>query len=124
MDGRSRLLRRENGGYYGYKGKPNSAGGVFYPDPFLKSDAHEGIYGYWVDRPRGLNIVIKYIPNRRNKVADGLSRTLFYSEDCGTDENVKEATNILRRAGAQWIGKDGKNGYEAFLARLNAKDRE
>lgn len=70
---------------------------------FLKSDAHEGIYGHWADQLRGLNIVIKYIPGQRNKVADGLSQTLFYSEDCGTDENVKEMTKILRREGAQWI---------------------
>lgn len=83
---------------------------------------HEGIYGHWADRLRGLNIVIKYIPGQRNKVADGLSRTLFYNKDCGTDKNVKEAAEILRHEGAQWIWKDGKDGYEAFLARLNAKD--
>lgn len=36
---------------------------------FLTTDAHEGIYGHWADRLRHLNVLIKYIPGHRNKVA-------------------------------------------------------
>ena len=49
---------------------------------FLGSDLHEGVYGNWADQLRRLNIKIKYLPGPRNKVADGLSRTLFQDADC------------------------------------------
>jgi hypothetical protein len=52
---------------------------------FLSSDLNEGIYGHWADQLRRLNITIKYIPGHRNKVADGLSRTLFRSPECSED---------------------------------------
>ena len=66
---------------------------------FLTSDAYEGIYSHWADRLRRFNIIIKYIPSQK-KVADGLLQTLFYNEDCGTNENVEEAAKILSRKGA------------------------
>lgn len=58
---------------------------------FLGSDLHEGIYGHWANKFRRLNISIEYIPGHRNKVADGLSRTLFRTETCEEDEAVRTA---------------------------------
>ena len=90
---------------------------------FLKSDSHEGIYGNWADQLRRLNIEIRYIPGARNKVADALSRTLF-DEGCDETTSVVEASRRLAQHGPQWIWKDGKEGYEAFLRSLQDSERE
>lgn len=90
----------------------------------LKSDAHEGSYGHWADRLRGLHISIQYIPRRRNRVADGLSRTLFRDDNCKADPEVEEAAATLGREGPQWVWKDGKDGYEAFLEKLGGLEKE
>ena len=90
---------------------------------FLKSDSHEGIYGNWADQLRRLNIEIHYIPGSRNKVADALSRTLF-DEGCTETTPVVEAFGKLTQHGPQWIWKDGKEGYEAFLRSLQNTERE
>lgn len=91
---------------------------------FLSSDAHEGIYGHWADKLRRLCIAIQYIPGRRNTVADGLSRTLFRDPNCVADSDVLEAHETFSKEGPQWIWKDGKDGYEAFLMKLTLKDRQ
>jgi len=48
---------------------------------FLSSDLHKGINGHWVDQLRRLNIKTKYIPRHRDKVANGLLRTLYNTDD-------------------------------------------
>lgn len=88
---------------------------------FLSSGNHEGIYGHWADQLRRLNIEIVYIPGPRNKVADGLSRTLFYPDR--EEEISQEGLKMLQTQGPQWIWKDGKNGFEAFLRSLSKADR-
>lgn len=88
---------------------------------FMKSDLHEGIYGHWADLLRRLNIEIKYIPGPRNKVADGLSRTLFYTDM--KDACVEACGRQLGEHGPKWIWKDGKDGFEAFLKGLDASTR-
>ena len=85
---------------------------------FLKSDSHEGIYGHWADQLRRLNIDIQYIPGPRNKVADGLSRTLFQTDL--SDASVGACGKRLAESGPQWIWKDGKDGFEAFLKGLDS----
>lgn len=90
---------------------------------FLLSDTHEGIYGHWADKLRQLRIGIQYIPGRRNAVADGLSRTLFWDKNCVTDPDILEASKVLSKEGPHWIWKNGKEGYEAFLARLSSQNR-
>lgn len=89
---------------------------------FLKSDLHEGIYGHWADVLRRLNLTISYIPGPRNKVADGLSRTLFNSQ-CSETTAVARVQAELERNSSQWIWKDGKDGFESFLAKLTERDR-
>ncbi len=90
---------------------------------FLGSDLHEGIYGHWADQLRRLNLSIQYIPGPRNKAADGLSRTLFDSPDCSETSAVNLVKQKLDTCGPQWIWKDGKDGYEAFLSSLSSTDR-
>lgn len=89
---------------------------------FLKSDLHEGIYGHRADQLRRLNIEIKYIPGPRNKVADGLSRTLF-DEVCSETHAVIDMYEALRKKGPHWVWKDGKGGYEEMLSRLSPHSR-
>lgn len=89
---------------------------------FMKSDCHEGFYGHWVDQLRRLNIVIQYIPGPRNKVADGLSRTLFHTDM--KDACVEACSRRLSEQGPQWIWKDGKDGFEAFLKGLDGVTRD
>ena len=79
---------------------------------FLKSDIHEGIYGHWADVLRRLNITIRYIPGPRNKVADGLSRTVF-DEDFKFQDLTEGEKEPLRK----W--SDGKSGYQSFLRQLD-----
>ena len=90
---------------------------------FLSSDLHEGIYGHWADQLRRLNITIKYIPGHRNKVADGLSRTLFRDPDCSEDSMTQRVQAELAQQGPQWVWKDGKGGFTEFLASLNHAQR-
>ena len=82
---------------------------------FLTSDTHEGVYGNWADQLRRLNITIQYITGIRNKVADGLSRTIFDDDDHGMPEVRPEA---------KWLWKDGKDGYGSFLHGLNEQELE
>ncbi len=89
---------------------------------FLTSDGHDGIYGNWADQLRRMNVVIKWIPGHRNKVADGLSRTLFDNE-CSSDKTVALLKKELQDRGPQWIWKDGKDGFEAFLASLDERKK-
>ena len=86
---------------------------------FLDSDLHEGIYGHWADQLRRLNIRIEYIPGHRNKVADGLSRTLFRDSDCSEDTTVQRVQQELANQGPRWVWKDGKDGFEQLLASLD-----
>lgn len=58
---------------------------------FLRADIHEGIYGHWTNKLRRLNLEIVHISERRNKVADDLSRILFHDEDYRSYEIVKRA---------------------------------
>lgn len=69
---------------------------------FIEADAHEGVYDNWADKLRRLNVTIKYIPGTRNKVADGLSRTLFGS-DCNEDVRSTMVAEELKAHGKQWI---------------------
>lgn len=86
---------------------------------FLGSDLHEGIYGHWADQLRRLNIEIKYVPGHRNKVADGLSRTLFSMDDCSPTHQVSQTHQELASQGSQWVWKDGKGGFEAYISSLD-----
>jgi hypothetical protein len=88
------------------------------------NDVHDGIYGHWADQLRRLNVEIRYIPGPRNKVADGLSRTIFRTDDCEEDPVLSEALQNLRDQGKLWIWSDKKDGYTALLDRLSKKDRE
>ena len=85
---------------------------------FLKSDLHEGIYGHWADQLRRLNIDIRYIPGPRNKVVDGLFRTIFQGEECLSSQDIKNALSEIQKNRA-WVWKDGKRGYEEFLCSLS-----
>lgn len=90
---------------------------------FLDSDLHEGIYGHWADQLRRLNINIVYIPGHRNKVADGLSRTLFRDSECSEDSMTRRVQEELTQQGHRWVWKDGKGGFTEFLASLEQSQR-
>jgi hypothetical protein len=81
---------------------------------FLQCSMLEGIYARWACELRSLNIEIVYIPGKRNKVADALSRTIFPDENC--DDDLSEFGHIRYHDGEpRWIWKDGKGGYEALI---------
>ena len=93
---------------------------------FLESELHDGIYGHWVAKLRELNVKLQYIKGPRNKVADGLSRTIFRDEAC-TDDSVVSALRAevdKHRSDPQWFWKDGKGGYDSFLGQLTEPEKE
>jgi hypothetical protein len=66
---------------------------------FIDADYHDGIYRNWAIKLRELNVKIQYIPDTRNKIADGLSRTIFDDIDCTINERSKTLKNELDRQG-------------------------
>ena len=67
---------------------------------------------------KSLCVRVVHIPRSRNTVADGLSRTIFPDTDCTTTPVVEHMAQELREKGPDWVWKDGKGGYEAFLKSL------
>lgn len=55
-----------------------------------------------------------YTPGERNSIADGLSRTLFSTEQCEPEPIIEEALHEVQNKGATWICKDGKGGFDDF----------
>ena len=84
---------------------------------FLKSDFHKRIYGHWADQLRRFNVEIKYVSKPRNKITDGLSRTLF-DEDCTETATIIDMYETMRKKNPQWVWKNGKGGYEKMLSRF------
>ncbi|PGH07560.1 hypothetical protein AJ79_06230 [Helicocarpus griseus UAMH5409] len=82
---------------------------------FLRGDNHEGIYATWVKTLRILNCSISYVPGTQNVVADGLSRTIFQSEDCGESEEVISILDELNERGPSWVWKDRKRGEVSVI---------
>ena len=91
---------------------------------FLGSSLHDGVYGHWAAKLRELHIKIVHIKGARNVVADGLSRTVNFREDCEEDDVVRDVEERLQKEGHQWIWKEGKDGFEAFLKSLDKKGQE
>jgi hypothetical protein len=91
---------------------------------FLQSDLHDGIYGHWADQLRRLNLKIVYIPGHRNKVADGLSRTLFDTPDCASTPTLAEVYDKLTNEGPKWVWRDGKGGFDEFLSTLDQTGKQ
>lgn len=88
---------RKYGEYFKDPGNP----GVVHTDHkplvfFLESDAHEGIYSRWAFELRQMNITIAYIPGPRNRIADGLSRTLFDAALCDSTELGERVSSALK----------------------------
>ena len=90
---------------------------------FLESSLHDGIYGHWAAKLRELHIKVVHIKGERNVVADSLSRTIFFKWDCEEDDIVRDVRGRLQREGHQWVWKDGKEGFEAFLKSLAEGER-
>lgn len=58
-------------------------------------------------------------------MADGLSGTIFRSEDCSyTEPHIPTALKLLKDEGARWIWKDGVGGSEGFLKNLDEYEKE
>ena len=66
---------------------------------FICSDLLDGIYATWVSFIRPLNVEIQYIPGKKNCMADGLSRTLFYEDDCLNNNAVRDALEQFEKQG-------------------------
>ena len=84
---------------------------------FLRASAVNGIYARWQSELHGLNVVIIYIEGKRNKVADGLSRTIFPDPDGGTDDLLNTLGDLVEDDNGEpkWVWKDGKGGYDELL---------
>ena len=114
---------------YSYLLRHSVKPGILYTDhkplvQFLDSELHDGIYGIWAATLRELHVTIHYIPGPRNMVADGLSRTIFDQPDCSDDAKVQAIKKELETKGPQWIWKDGKGGYQDFLAKLMEEEAD
>lgn len=64
---------------------------------FLKTDCYESIYEHWADKLHRLNLEIAYISKRRNRIADGLSKTLFLDEECDSISEIKKALTAFEK---------------------------
>lgn len=91
---------------------------------FMSADNHIGIYARWVYELRQFNFTIDYIKGKENSVADGLSRTLFYSESCEPSSSITEAKRKMEEEGEKWVWKEGADGFEVFLESLGEKEKE
>jgi hypothetical protein len=67
-----------------------------------------------------LSLVIKHIEGKRNRIVDGLSRTIFQSLDCEDSAHIQGA--IQKFLENKWIWKDKANGFEEFLDSLPKED--
>ncbi|SLM35366.1 hypothetical protein LPUS_04613 [Lasallia pustulata] len=67
---------------------------------FLNSSLHDGIYGHWAVRLWELHVKIVDIKGTQNVIADGLSQTIFFREDCGEDNTVYAAQEHIKEEGA------------------------
>ena len=56
-----------------------------------------------------------YVPRHRNKVADGLPRTLF--------EITRRVQAELAQQGCRWIRKDGKGGFTEIISSFDQSQR-
>jgi hypothetical protein len=81
---------------------------------FMTPSHHEGVYARWVTELRHLNVTIRFITGKRNKVADGLSRTIFPDPEA---REVDQALLHLRDVDPEgiWVWKDGTGGYEGYM---------
>ena len=57
-------------------------------------------------------------------MADGLSRTIFRDPNYTDSPLIAKFQKALDTEGSRWVWKDGKDGYEALLASLQAEDKE
>lgn len=98
---------------------------IFYTDhkplvTFLNSHKLEGIYARWAMVLKPHNIEIKYIEGTRNRIADGLSRTIFPGEEPVVMEEIAE--EVLKRENeVDWFWKDGKGGFDELVKEILAK---
>ena len=79
---------------YDYLHGNPSIPGIVYTDQkpivqFSKADYHKGIYGHWAVCLWNLSLKILFIPGARNKVVNGLSRTIFDSPGCEDSDRVR-----------------------------------
>ena len=65
-----------------------------------------------------LHIKVVHIKEEWNIVADSLSHTVFFKENCEENNIVQNVQGHLQWEGHQWVWKDGKEGFEAFLKSL------
>lgn len=87
---------------------------------FLNSTKLEGIYARWAIKMRPYNIEIRYIEGTRNRIADGLSRTIFPEEEPAVVKEI--ADEILeKKHDPEWYWKDGKGGFEEMVRNVLAK---
>ncbi len=91
---------------------------------FINSEYHEDIFARWAQTLRRHRIKIQHIPGVRNRVADGLSRTIF-DKDCEASEITGALKESLANHGDDpkqvWFWKSGKGGYEDLLKSMSPK---
>lgn len=90
---------------------------------FLKSNQHSDVYASWFVELNDLDLSIVHIPGVKNKVEDGLSRTLFHSPECLPDDSVLAAKERIESEGPKWIRSDLNDGFEAFLKPLDESQK-
>ncbi|POS82388.1 hypothetical protein EPUL_005646 [Erysiphe pulchra] len=69
-----------------------------------------------------LNITIKHITGKRNKVADALSRTIFTDPECKSDETL-DSLGHIDIVNHKWIWTDGKASYQELLKRCDSNSQ-
>ena len=60
------------------------------PVGFLNAEYHKDIFVHWANKLRLLNIHIQHILEKKNTIADGLSRVIFDNIDCSPNRLVSK----------------------------------
>ena len=92
---------------------------------FLNAKKHENIFVKWIIKLRFHNIRLKYIENKKNVVANDLSRVIFNHENCRFDQLIKKLYKKMKKHknDTQWFWKFNKNDYQIMLKKLFEKNR-
>ena len=93
---------------------------------FMNVEKHSNIFAKWAIKLQSHNIRLKYVENKKNAIANDLSRVIFNEKNCRPDQLVKKLYEKMKKHknDNQWFWRFDKNEYQIMLKRLSKKNRK